>query len=254
MRWCGVRSSTASGSIISAGASSKLPTTSAAWARCPATPSCSTGWPAGSSTTGESLKELHRLIVTSAVYRQSSQCRADYAELDSGNRYLWRMNRQRLEAEASTTPAAGRRQARLEDGRPRGPSCSSSRTITRPSTITHGSISDDPARLSPRHLSFHRPQRARSVHGMPRLRRPVHLDPQAERHAHLAAGLGLVEQPLRGAAGRTAGRAGEPGRGRSARADRSRLSLDAGPPADRPGDQSWLPITPSVSDWPTPAG
>lgn len=46
-----------------------------------------------------SLKELHRLLVSSAVYRQSSTSRADAARLDAGNRYLWRMNRQRLDAE-----------------------------------------------------------------------------------------------------------------------------------------------------------
>src|SRR5262249_10177760 len=46
---------------------------------------------------GHSLKKLHRLLLTSSVYRQSSQGRPDYAELDSSNRYLWRMNRQRLD-------------------------------------------------------------------------------------------------------------------------------------------------------------
>ena len=48
---------------------------------------------------GHSLKKLHRLLVTSATYRQSSANNAPYARLDSGNRYLWRMNRQRLDAE-----------------------------------------------------------------------------------------------------------------------------------------------------------
>ncbi|MBI5758133.1 MAG: PSD1 domain-containing protein [Planctomycetales bacterium] len=72
---------------------------------------------------GGSLKQLHRLIVTSAVYQQSSG-NADFrfpnAELkdsndstsirqseignrqstDSDNRFLWRMNRQRLDAES----------------------------------------------------------------------------------------------------------------------------------------------------------
>lgn len=48
---------------------------------------------------GHSLKELHRLLVSSAAYRQSSASRADAAHLDAGNRYLWRMNRQRLDAE-----------------------------------------------------------------------------------------------------------------------------------------------------------
>src|SRR5690606_7878144 len=48
---------------------------------------------------GGSFKHLHRLIVTSAAYRQSSDHRADYAAIDAGNRYLWRMNRRRLSAE-----------------------------------------------------------------------------------------------------------------------------------------------------------
>ena len=47
-----------------------------------------------------SLKQLHRLIVTSAVYRQSSAERAEAAHVDASNRLLWRMNRARLEAEA----------------------------------------------------------------------------------------------------------------------------------------------------------
>ena len=47
-----------------------------------------------------SLKELHRLIVTSATYRQSSQYREDTAKLDSDNRLLWRQNRLRLDADA----------------------------------------------------------------------------------------------------------------------------------------------------------
>jgi hypothetical protein len=47
-----------------------------------------------------SLKKLHRLIVTSEAYRQSSKDRADGAQVDSENRYLWRMNRTRLDAES----------------------------------------------------------------------------------------------------------------------------------------------------------
>ena len=46
-----------------------------------------------------SLKHLHRLIVTSATYRQQSAHREDAATIDEGNRFLWRMNRRRLEAE-----------------------------------------------------------------------------------------------------------------------------------------------------------
>ena len=50
---------------------------------------------------GGSMKKLHRLIVTSATYRQSSSvANGRAAEIDSGNSLLWRMNRRKLEAEA----------------------------------------------------------------------------------------------------------------------------------------------------------
>ncbi|PYI83358.1 MAG: hypothetical protein DME26_15115, partial [Verrucomicrobia bacterium] len=49
---------------------------------------------------GESFKQLHKLIVTSAVYRQSSRHTEDFARIDAGNIYLWRMNRTRLDAES----------------------------------------------------------------------------------------------------------------------------------------------------------
>ncbi|HEV3080229.1 MAG TPA: PSD1 and planctomycete cytochrome C domain-containing protein [Gemmataceae bacterium] len=48
---------------------------------------------------GQSFKELHRLILRSAAYQQSSGDNAAGSRLDADNRYLWRMNRQRLEAE-----------------------------------------------------------------------------------------------------------------------------------------------------------
>ncbi len=52
--------------------------------------------------TGQSIKNLHRLIVNSATYRQVSAC-ADENNvatiIDSDNQYLWRMNRSRLDAE-----------------------------------------------------------------------------------------------------------------------------------------------------------
>ena len=47
-----------------------------------------------------SLKAIHRLIVTSATYRQSSVNDAAKAALDPDNKLLWRYPRRRLEAEA----------------------------------------------------------------------------------------------------------------------------------------------------------
>jgi mono/diheme cytochrome c family protein len=48
---------------------------------------------------GWSMKAMHRLIVTSATYRQSSKARPDLASADPRNRLLARQNRLRLEAE-----------------------------------------------------------------------------------------------------------------------------------------------------------
>lgn len=50
-------------------------------------------------TTGWSMKHLHRLIVTSAAYRQASSFRPEAARRDTHNRWLWRKSPLRLEAE-----------------------------------------------------------------------------------------------------------------------------------------------------------
>ena len=49
---------------------------------------------------GGSFKALHRLIVTSATYRQSAAVNPEAEKIDAGNTLLWRQNRRRLEAEA----------------------------------------------------------------------------------------------------------------------------------------------------------
>ncbi|MGA0060106.1 MAG: DUF1553 domain-containing protein [Planctomycetota bacterium] len=49
---------------------------------------------------GGSLRDLHRTIVLSATYRQSSADRPDAAALDASNQLLWRAPLRRLEAEA----------------------------------------------------------------------------------------------------------------------------------------------------------
>ncbi|HTM49931.1 MAG TPA: DUF1549 and DUF1553 domain-containing protein [Bryobacteraceae bacterium] len=49
---------------------------------------------------GWSLKHMHRLMVTSSAYRQSSLDREDGRKKDPLNRLLWRFRPQRLEAEA----------------------------------------------------------------------------------------------------------------------------------------------------------
>ena len=49
---------------------------------------------------GWRLKPLHRLMVLSAAYRQSSRSDAQAAAVDRDNRLIWRMTSRRLEAEA----------------------------------------------------------------------------------------------------------------------------------------------------------
>ncbi len=59
---------------------------------------------------GWSLKWLHREIMLSAAYRQSSHPRADATEVDAANQLIWRMNPRRLDAESyrdSLLQAAG---------------------------------------------------------------------------------------------------------------------------------------------------
>ena len=49
---------------------------------------------------GGSFKFLHKLLVTSAAYRQSSRSDPKFVEIDGDNHYLWRTNRVRLDAES----------------------------------------------------------------------------------------------------------------------------------------------------------
>jgi hypothetical protein len=50
--------------------------------------------------TGGSFKKLHKLIVMSSAYRQASSGNPANESIDGDNRYLWRANRQRLDAES----------------------------------------------------------------------------------------------------------------------------------------------------------
>ena len=49
---------------------------------------------------GWSLKHMHKLMVMSETYRQSSATNPAAIAVDAGNRWLWRMNPRRLEAES----------------------------------------------------------------------------------------------------------------------------------------------------------
>lgn len=67
---------------------------------------------------GWSMKQLHRLIVTSATYRQSSDARFDLMDIDPRNLLLARQNRLRLDAEVirDTALAVGGRLSRKIGG------------------------------------------------------------------------------------------------------------------------------------------
>jgi hypothetical protein len=65
---------------------------------------------------GWSLKKLHRRIVLSSAYQQSSADRPECHAVDSDNRLLWRANRRRIDFEAlrdSLLAAAGRLDTKL---------------------------------------------------------------------------------------------------------------------------------------------
>ena len=49
---------------------------------------------------GWSLKKLHKFIVLSRIYQESSHTRPEYEVIDPGNRLIWRANVRRLEFEA----------------------------------------------------------------------------------------------------------------------------------------------------------
>jgi cytochrome c553 len=50
---------------------------------------------------GWSVKKMHRLILTSAAYRQRSDDRPDHAKADPDNTLVWKFNRRRLDFEAT---------------------------------------------------------------------------------------------------------------------------------------------------------
>ena len=49
---------------------------------------------------GWSIKKLHRMIMLSSVYQQSSDTEPHQQQIDPDNRWLWRMNRRRLDFES----------------------------------------------------------------------------------------------------------------------------------------------------------
>lgn len=108
---------------------------------------------------GWRLKRLHRLIMTSRTYRQSSRRRADAELIDAENRLLWRMPVRRLEAEAvrdAVLAVSGQLNRRMF-----GPSV--------PVSVTDGGIAD----VNGGSISDHRRELMRSVYIQVRRSQPV---------------------------------------------------------------------------------
>ncbi|MEZ6076544.1 MAG: DUF1553 domain-containing protein [Pirellulaceae bacterium] len=86
------------------------------WGACPRIPSCSDWLAADLMEHGWSLKHLHRQIVRSTVWRQSSQATDAQRVLDPDNRYYSRRALQRMDAEIirdTVLAAVGRLDASL---------------------------------------------------------------------------------------------------------------------------------------------
>jgi hypothetical protein len=95
-----------------------------------------------------SLKQLHRLIVTSNTYQQQARFRPEAARVDAGNRLLWRKSPMRLEAEAARDTmlhVAG--QLNLQRG---GPSYQDFKLVIRGTTHYYNPVDADDANGSRR--------------------------------------------------------------------------------------------------------
>ncbi len=65
----------------------------------PTIPNCWSIWRVTSSKNGMSIKKLHREIMLSSVYQLSTEIDAANFAKDSGDRFYWRVERKRMDAE-----------------------------------------------------------------------------------------------------------------------------------------------------------
>lgn len=103
---------------------------------------------------GYRLKDLHRLIVTSATYRQGWRHDAQAAGIDADNRLLWRASPRRLEAEAARDAMLA--VAGLLDDRLGGPGFADMKMSVAPGTAAHLYAPDDPTRPEFRRRTLYR--------------------------------------------------------------------------------------------------
>ena len=158
--------------------------------RCRRIRNCSIGWPSSwSARLGP--KDMHRLIVTSATYRQSSQCEPELAK-DADNRLLARQNRLRLEAEIirdAALTASGLLSRKIGGPGVYPPQPPGIFAFTQ-STALAGE--QGPRPLSPRHVHVHlAAEPASALDDVRRSRRPGRLHaPQSLQHAAAGAAPG----------------------------------------------------------------
>ena len=153
---------------------------------------------------GQSIKQLHRLILTSATYRQSSKSVAVNEKNDSQNRTLWRMNRRQLEAEAirdTTLLLAGKMNNQMYGPGFRDFVSGTPRALAalRVSQARPGRREDS----SPLRLPVFGSLTAAAVHEHAQLRRPLAVGGQARQRHHRPAVPGVAQQQTDGGHGKT---------------------------------------------------
>ena len=152
---------------------------------------------------GQSIKQLNRLIVTSKTYRQSSRIAdigaaqaATAIAADADNRFLWRMNRQRLDAECvrdAVLAVSGRLDLRM--GGPSDRQFELRPGVHVTPVVDYSQVqSGERRRAAAQRLSLSVSHVARPVHGNARLPlgRRNHAATNQQRHG--AAGPGAVER------------------------------------------------------------
>ena len=176
-----------------------------------------------------SIKKLIRSIVLSRVYQLSSQHNADDYAIDPGNRFLWRMERRRLDAE-EIRDAMLLASGQLDLERPEGsPVMELANKQVRPNKESQRSQAIQRAERISASAPWHGARHAASL-------RPGRSEPdrrQAGRHDRADAGAVPDEQSVRLETGRRDGPAHSGRKGaRSRDADRDRLPPGPQPSAD----------------------
>ena len=172
---------------------------------------------------GWSLKAMHRLIVTSAAYRQSSRPDPAALEVDAGDRLLWRKAPMRLEAEMVRDAMLAVSGA-LDTSARRARASATSRIDKAPGTpaILYAPVEPGRPRVRPPdalpHLGPRRPQR---LPRRLRLPRPLDHRPAPRRDHDPAPGARPPEQRPDAPPGRPLGRPAAPRGGRRRRRGRS---------------------------------